>query len=111
MAGSRRMSGAPQKRTRRKLSGALLILGDEHPGTPQRQFGSKRFRQPIVDLKQRIEDFNPSPKADTEIQLVPPLFDGLLESSPTDKQTLVRMRILNGTYQSLKGRLIGNDVA
>jgi hypothetical protein len=87
------------------------MLGDEHPGAPQRQLGSKCFRQPIVDLKQRIEDFILSPKPDTEIQLVPTLLNGLLEPSPTDKQTLIRMRILNGTYQSLKGWLIGNDVA
>jgi hypothetical protein len=93
------------------LHAALLMLGDEHPSAPQRQLGSKCFRQPIVDLKQRIEDFILSPKPDTEIQLVPTLLNGLLEPSPTDKQTLIGMRILNGTYQSLQGWLIGNDVA
>jgi hypothetical protein len=90
---------------------ALLILGDEHPGAPQWQLGSKCFRQPIVNFKQRIEDFNPSPKSDTEIQLVAPLLDGLLETSPTNKQPLTCMRILNGTYQSLKCRLVGSYIA
>jgi hypothetical protein len=66
------------------LCAALLILGDEHPGAPQRQLGSKCFRQPIVDLKQRIEDFILSQKPDTEIQLVPTLLNGLLEPSPTE---------------------------
>jgi hypothetical protein len=62
-------------------------------------------------VKQRIEDFILSRIRLWGNTTRSDVAERLLEPSPTDKQTLIRMRILDGTYQSLKGWLIGNDVA
>jgi hypothetical protein len=92
------------------LRSHLFFIWDKAPDASQRQFGADPFGQSVVYLQERVDYLCSTPQTDTEKKFIATLVDRLLETSPADQKTVIRMGVLDSSNQRLEGWLIHNDL-